>query len=200
MSAHCMKRADGSFWRWSLRWDACTNCGSTELRHKGHGLCSRCYAKAYGATPRRKEVLARANRKYLASANGKKVRAAYNRHWLEQPGNRERNRRAARMSREPKHTQSTGIPLGYEPLVLSVFGHRCAACGADARLELDHHRPLHLEYPLLHNAVPLCISCNRRKGSLRPEEFYSPWKLAEIAVLLFEVRIRFDQTWGEEEA
>jgi hypothetical protein len=32
--------------RWSLAYDACTGCGTTEKRHMGRGLCSTCYFHA----------------------------------------------------------------------------------------------------------------------------------------------------------
>jgi hypothetical protein len=88
------------------------------------------------------------------------------------------------------------LPTGYDDLVLQVFGKRCARCGTDHGIELDHHQPLGEGYPLLHNAVPLCKSCNRRKHAKPPEEFYDSWKLAEIAVLLWETREEFDRRFA----
>ena len=85
------------------------------------------------------------------------------------------------------------IPLGYEPLVFDVFGRACIACGVEDQLGLDHHRPLESGHPLLHNAVPLCKSCNSKKGTTSPENFYDGWKLTEIEVLLWETRGEFER-------
>ena len=31
--------------RWSRKWDACRDCGTTERRHSGRGYCSTCYGR-----------------------------------------------------------------------------------------------------------------------------------------------------------
>jgi len=85
------------------------------------------------------------------------------------------------------------VPLGYEDLVYEVFGARCTGCGTAGPLALDHHRPLRDGHPLLHNAVPLCSTCNARKSQRSPDAFYDGWKLAEITVLLWETRAAFDE-------
>ena len=92
------------------------------------------------------------------------------------------------------------LPVGYEALIFGVFGPRCAACGSTDRIELDHHRPLQDGHALLHNAVPLCRSCNARKNRKAPEDFYDAWKLTEIEVLLWETRAKFERRFGDEAA
>ncbi len=67
-------------------------------------------------------------------------------------------------------------------LELKRFGRRCYNCGTQKDLEFDHHIPLSLGYPLRDsevgsNLVILCSSCNRRKGDMVPQEFYSVEKL-----------------------
>jgi 5-methylcytosine-specific restriction endonuclease McrA len=32
-------------WRWSRTQDACSDCGTTQRRHEGRGLCGRCYQR-----------------------------------------------------------------------------------------------------------------------------------------------------------
>lgn len=80
--------------------------------------------------------------------------------------------------------------------MFEVFGRRCVACGALQRIELDHHRPRSKGHGLLHDAVPLCVRCNRRKGNKDPEAFYDGWKLAEILAGLHDVRDLFEQRFG----
>ncbi len=98
-----------------------------------------------------------------------------------------------RQWREWKFGVRVDLPVEFELVVLEVFGSRCAACGSTERLGLDHHRPLREGYSLLHNAVPLCVKCNRRKGNKAPRTFYDGWKLAEVVVGLYEVRERFEK-------
>jgi 5-methylcytosine-specific restriction endonuclease McrA len=107
-------------------------------------------------------------------------------------------RRTARVSRDRKFGIDVEIPMGYENLVFDVFGRRCALCGNEVNLVLDHHRPVQEGHPLLHNAVPLCRRCNAQKGIKAPREFYDPWKFAEIAVLLWETKEEFQHRFGEE--
>jgi 5-methylcytosine-specific restriction endonuclease McrA len=86
---------------------------------------------------------------------------------------------------------------------LEVFGAQCAACGRAGQigveLVLDHHQPLSKRNPLLHNAVPLCCSCNSRKNDTPPEEFYDYWKLLNIEVLLRETRVLFEARFSRVE-
>jgi 5-methylcytosine-specific restriction endonuclease McrA len=98
-------------------------------------------------------------------------------------------RRKLRLRRERLAGLQSELPPGYEELVFAVFGKRCVACGSDDDVVLDHHHPLKAGHPLLHNAVPLCRRCNAKKCNKPPSEFYDGWKLAEIAVLLWEARL-----------
>ena len=121
---------------------------------------------------------------------------ALGRRWRENPENLLKIRHCSRLDRERRRGLSVDIPLHYEALVLDVFGRRCGACGAEENLELDHHRPLQEGHTLLHNAVPLCRTCNRRKKSIDPDLYYDAWKLAEIEVLLWETRVEFERRFG----
>lgn len=35
--------------RWAKRWDYCQECGTTELPHRAHGLCTKCYMSHYSS-------------------------------------------------------------------------------------------------------------------------------------------------------
>lgn len=148
--------------RWSPWGDACLVCGESSRPHRAHGRCRRCYGTEYSPSP---EVKAKA----LKTA-----------------------RRLARVSRDRAYGLTAELPADYEDLVFGVFGRRCVRCGAEAKLVLDHHRPLQQGHALLHNAVPLCLGCNRRKKTKAPENFYDGWKLVEVLIGLHEVRARFD--------
>lgn len=155
--------------RWSLKFDACVSCRGTERPHRARGLCRTCYTGQYAPAP---EVQA------------KRLKTA---------------RRLARSARDRSYGLPGDIPNGYEDMVLDVFGPGCIRCGCqDAQIVLDHHRPLTNGHGLLHNAVPLCIGCNRKKKNKSPEDFYTDrWKLVEITALLFETRATFEQRRAE---
>ena len=56
---------------------------------------------------------------------------------------------------------------------LKAFHGQCANCHSTEHLCKDHHRPLSKGYALsLENCVPLCCTCNLRKSTKDPEEFY----------------------------
>lgn len=101
-----------------------------------------------------------------------------------------------RRRREQKFGVFANLPPGYELLVFEVFGRACVACGGTHLIGLDHHWPLRWGRSLLHNAVPLCRSCNRRKGNKDPREFYDAWKHAEILLGLHAVRELYEQRFG----
>ena len=73
---------------------------------------------------------------------------------------------------------------------LEHFGHACAYCGvseADKALEKEHFLPLKLGGNLgVHNIVPSCLSCNRRKFDTHPREWLAdqPEKYAAIVEYL----------------
>ena len=182
---------------WSRRHASCVSCGGIEREHHAEGFCTTCYAARRRQTEAGHAAAIEAQRKYAASQRGLTVRGSWYRRWLSMPGSEEKNRRWSRLVRDRAHGAAVGIPLGREGLVFDVFGRRCAACGAEGRLVLDHHHPLEDGHSLLHNAVPLCMRCNTRKGCRDPEDFYDGWKLAEITMLLWETRVEFEHRFGE---
>jgi hypothetical protein len=185
---------------WSSIAAACVACGRTDRAHRARGLCRTCYELEYRATEKGQRIVQGAQQRYALSDRGRLARSEANRRWREQPGNREKERLASRRFREVQYGIALEIPLGYEALVTSVFGNRCASCGCDGKLVLDHHRPLQDGHPLLHNAVPLCVSCNARKNQKHPGDFCDGWKLTGIAVLLLDAREAFEARFGSEHA
>jgi len=149
--------------------------------------------KRYAASERGREVLERYNRS--------KRRRAARRLDTQRYRTTERGRLVNRAEWRRKRERAVGVicelPPEYEVIVFEVFGQHCIACSAQDDLVLDHHRPLQDGHALLHNAVPLCRSCNARKNRNQPEDFYDPWKLTEIEVLLWETRAEFDRRFGD---
>ena len=190
---------------WSKWHEACVDCGTTERRYAAHGLCTACYSRWSRAGKlttfkNRWSAVADAcldcggrERKHVAHGLCK---SCYERRYRKVKG--EIYRRTARVSRDRKFGIETQIPMGYEGLVFDVFGRRCALCGNDLNLVLDHHRPVQDGCSLLHNAVPLCRRCNAQKGIKAPQDFYDAWKFAEIAVQIWETREEFHHRFGEE--
>ncbi len=69
-----------------------------------------------------------------------------------------------------------------ELLVRESFNEQCFVCGSTYVLSIDHHVPLSFGAPLTRaNAVLLCRSCNSRKASKLPQQFYTLEQLAELA-------------------
>ncbi len=72
----------------------------------------------------------------------------------------ERSRRRAR-----KYGASGGLSVADWRRVRSLFGERCASCGADGPLTIDHIVALRDGGPdNITNIQPLCAVCNDRKG------------------------------------
>lgn len=57
--------------------------------------------------------------------------------------------------------------------ILTAFGHRCAYCGADGRVTIDHAVPLSRGGPDdLANVLPACKPCNGSKHRRTPLEWF----------------------------
>ena len=57
--------------------------------------------------------------------------------------------------------------------ILSLYQNRCAYCGSNDRLTMDHYIPLasggtHTK----ENVVPACLDCNRRKNARHPHRLF----------------------------
>lgn len=65
--------------------------------------------------------------------------------------------------------------------IMNLFHYKCYKCGNPHYLEIDHHVPLTIGYPLKeghnYNAVILCKNCNRKKSDSLPQEFYTDKEL-----------------------
>lgn len=181
---------------WSSFGPACLRCGRTEVPHHARGLCQSCWSAEYRQTEAGAAACSAASRKWAQTERGASIRRGHYDRWLEQARSKEVVRSIARRTRERARGVSVPVPIGYEPFVLEAFGNRCASCGCDGALELDHHFPLEDGNPLLHNAVPLCRSCNAKKNSKQPLEFYGGWRATEILVLLHELRDGFAKRFG----
>ena len=65
------------------------------------------------------------------------------------------------------------------------FQHKCAACGAIEKLEIDHWKPLVKGFALSRqNAVLLCKNCNRGKWGHMPEDYFTEEVYNEIQTKL----------------
>lgn len=65
--------------------------------------------------------------------------------------------------------------------LFKLFENKCYKCGSKNHLEVDHHVPLTIAYPLKenkkYNSVILCKNCNRKKADSLPQEFYTKQEL-----------------------
>lgn len=69
--------------------------------------------------------------------------------------------------------------------IFSLFENKCFNCSTTESLTIDHHYPISTTTPLLsNNAVVLCQSCNSKKGTKQPEDFYSTEQLEELTLYL----------------
>lgn len=63
----------GGIGPWSRKYSDCVECGLTVYKHKGNGVCSRCYVKLRQSPSDQKDVAAKRMRDYYKK-NKKKVR------------------------------------------------------------------------------------------------------------------------------
>jgi len=180
---------------WSSDSECCRSCATTDREHAAKGLCIDCYARARGRLPEVRQAERERRRRHTAIPLYLRPRRP-----KAKPGPTPAGRRGRRAYRERLAGVHVRVPLGYEELVWSVFGRCCAYCGSPEGLALDHHRPLRAGYALLHNAVPLCRSCNSKKSNKTPERFYDAVRLAEIESMLCRVREAFSARFGNEGA
>lgn len=137
---------------WSRNYQSCTECSTTEAKHYGGGLCSRCYKREqYRQDP---EVFkAREASRYLRKAEYIKARAS--RYYYA-------NQR--KMAVTNKRRREEKCFSGYREAVLSRDGHKCSSCGATEQLVVHHidgtgrgHKKPNNDPT---NLVTLCRSCH----------------------------------------
>lgn len=120
---------------WSLAFDACTSCGTTERPHRAKGLCRRCY----GAQP---DVAARHAAAHQRRTCTPEYRARQRAQYRAKP----EARKAAARRWNSEHRAKSGEELYRRPAVywrnrhelIHVRGECCAWCGADRNLEAHH--------------------------------------------------------------
>jgi len=106
-----------------------------------------------------------------------------------------RAQRAA--SRKRKVDRAAGLMPDYGSVACLVtwrlFDGRCAKCGIDSDITIDHHRPRSAGVAISPgNAVVLCRCCNTRKGDKPPEQFYPPERLWDIEIALLFAPVLVD--------
>jgi hypothetical protein len=50
--------------KWSWKFDKCVRCGTTKIKHKGRGLCLKCFDKDRDKNDRRRQVKKKAHNKW----------------------------------------------------------------------------------------------------------------------------------------
>ena len=69
--------------------------------------------------------------------------------------------------------------------LLSGFDNKCAYCGSENDMSIDHIIPISKEGTShIYNLLPACRQCNRKKGVKNIHDFCSPEKIAEIKRIL----------------
>lgn len=74
-----------------------------------------------------------------------------------------------------------------ECITLKRFDYKCFKCGTSDNIAIDHNKPLSKGFKLeLSNAVVLCKSCNSKKHTKMPTEFYTQEELEILEKILKE--------------
>lgn len=137
---------------WSLDYDCCQQCGTTEQKHGGKGLCRRCYTREW-ARQRKDQA------KEYYRANRDKVQQSQKEYY-------ERNREAlTQKSRESYRQRRYG---GNYEATLSRDNYRCCRCGATKNLHVHHiDRSGNTDSPNndLENLQTLCSPCHTLEHS-----------------------------------
>jgi len=111
---------------WARKYSACIECGTTERKHYGNGLCYQCYNRgAYRANP---ESQKRRSRLYYEDHHDEKLEYQSRYYQL----NREEQLAWGAIYREEKHFS------GKRKDALQRDGFRCTVCGSDSDLVVHH--------------------------------------------------------------
>ena len=111
---------------WSKKYERCRECGTTERKHNGKGLCCNCYSnKKYRENPEPQKT--RSNNYYAHHSEEKKE-------WQREYYNLTKEERLAymRVMREEKHFG------GKREAVLLRDGFSCTKCGSKELLIVHH--------------------------------------------------------------
>jgi len=131
----------------------------------------------------RREALTSQARKYKNTPAGIETQKRYD----QSERGRLSAQQCARRRRERKRKLDMRLKSKDIAVIYERFKNRCANCGSNTNLEIDHHYPLIAGFGLsLNNAVLLCKSCNCSKSNKMPEEFYRRERLEYIEGILYE--------------
>ena len=179
---------------------------------KGYKICSGCKKekclKEFGSllgklNPRCKECQRKRIKKWRKE-NPKKQKAAeirqrnkpktkiYKKKWTNK--NRRKLNAKSKIYTRKRRAKIKNVKQNYtlrhEQITLEVFGNNCFKCGSNKKLAIDHHCPLNKGNALtITNAVPLCGSCNSKKGTKDPEKFYTKLELQKINKLFKKAKV-----------
>ena len=148
--------------------------------------CRDCRHKAYES--RREEKLEQMRTYYLEHRDEIREKQSA-KHWTETARQLKRVRDQRRRHDRMKATRDMTLPEWNA--ALDYFGNRCAYCGSDEDLTMDHVVPLSKGGGLTRsNIVPCCKSCNSSKCNTdmevwyRTKPFFSEDRLRKIETFL----------------
>jgi 5-methylcytosine-specific restriction endonuclease McrA len=130
------------------------------------------YLRRKAAEPadrRRQRERERTRRRYLSAPAAWLARQ---KEWRQR--NPEKARAYVRSSHSKRRDASKGDSFSTAQwlALLAYHGGRCAYCGSDIRIEIDHRVPLIRGGTItIENILPACRSCNRRKNRKTEDEF-----------------------------
>ncbi|KKM82022.1 hypothetical protein LCGC14_1323800 [marine sediment metagenome] len=174
-----------------------SNFGRSKVNKDGlKSYCGKCKRKEsvewrkrnkdYGREYRKKNLdkLIKQNREYRCknkeaieatkkeyAINNKELISIYKKDWYSK--NKAKVLEGKRRRRDRQANCGENYTRGDERITLRAFDHKCFRCNREDKLNIDHHRPLVKGHGLnVGNAVVLCETCNKSKGSKDPEKFY----------------------------
>ena len=191
---------------WSRKYEACIECGTTEVKHNSRGLCVNCYTRKrrreagaeyrkkcreYRKLPHVKKRIAeydqRPETKKLRREISKRWRERNPEQWLKILANwRERNREKIKTYnarsdvRERRRKRYLRKKYGESAsIVLERDNYECQKCGSkEAHI---HHIDWDKENNNLDNLIVLCNSCHQKLHTFVPKrlrrEIFEEWVL-----------------------
>ncbi len=148
---------------WSLSFEACTSCGTTDRPHRAKGLCRRCY----GAQP---EYAARHNERNRHRRNTDEFRSRLRSEYRNNPLRCEQIKQAVWVANMRRRAVEQGVVVGEVTASgllsrVAYYGEKCWMCGSPWE-HMDHVKPLSKGGAhILANLRPACASCNSSKHS-----------------------------------
>lgn len=159
----------------------CAHCGAPfEKRHSLYRYCSRrCRVRARGRAARREDPERERERWRAWYGKNKERFKAYVRDWKRANPDREalyeRRRRTARYGRPGRHSMDDLL------LLFEAYDWRCAYCGTDGELTIDHRVPLSRGgTDAIENLIPACLACNSSKHDRMELDFRAERALTDF--------------------